>query len=87
MITQGRPSLFQTWWLAIRLRTLPAAASGVVMGSAPAWADGVYQAGRPLNAALAGTGQTVFAYSLFLGGDFGFVVAWFGDFFSLFISA
>ncbi len=25
---------FQIWWLAIRPRTLPAAASGVVMGSA-----------------------------------------------------
>lgn len=31
------------WWLAIRPRTLPAAASGVVMGSAIAWKDGSFQ--------------------------------------------
>ena len=37
------PSLFQIWWLAIRPKTLPAAASGVVMGSALAWADGSFQ--------------------------------------------
>ena len=37
------PSLVQIWWLAIRPRTLPAAASGVVMGSALAWADGSFQ--------------------------------------------
>jgi len=36
-------NLFQIWWLAIRPRTLPAAASGVVMGSALAWADGSFQ--------------------------------------------
>jgi 1,4-dihydroxy-2-naphthoate octaprenyltransferase len=40
---QNRPSLFQIWWLAIRPRTLPAAASGVVMGTALAWADGFFQ--------------------------------------------
>ena len=34
---------FQIWWLAIRPRTLPAAASGVVMGSALAWADHSFQ--------------------------------------------
>lgn len=34
---------FQIWWLAIRPKTLPAAASGVVMGSALAWADGSFQ--------------------------------------------
>ncbi|MEW5941883.1 MAG: 1,4-dihydroxy-2-naphthoate octaprenyltransferase, partial [Chloroflexota bacterium] len=38
-----RPSLFQIWWLAIRPKTLPAAASGVVMGSALAWRDGTFQ--------------------------------------------
>lgn len=37
------PSLFQIWWLAIRPKTLPAAASGVVMGSALAWVDGSFQ--------------------------------------------
>ena len=34
---------FQIWWLAIRPRTLPAAASGVAMGSALAWYDGSFQ--------------------------------------------
>ena len=38
-----KPNLFQIWWLAIRPRTLPAAASGVVMGCALAWHDGVFQ--------------------------------------------
>lgn len=38
-----KPSLFQIWWLAIRPRTLPAAASGVVMGSALAWQNGSFQ--------------------------------------------
>ncbi|MBI5946109.1 MAG: 1,4-dihydroxy-2-naphthoate polyprenyltransferase [Chloroflexi bacterium] len=36
-------NLLQIWWLAIRPRTLPAAASGVVMGSALAWRDGSFQ--------------------------------------------
>jgi 1,4-dihydroxy-2-naphthoate octaprenyltransferase len=36
-------NLFRIWWLAIRPKTLPAAASGVVMGSALAWADGSFQ--------------------------------------------
>ena len=39
----NKPSLFQIWMLAIRPRTLPAAASGVVMGSALAWRDGSFQ--------------------------------------------
>ncbi len=43
MIAQEKPSLFRIWWLAIRPRTLPAAASGVVMGSALAWRDGSFQ--------------------------------------------
>jgi 1,4-dihydroxy-2-naphthoate octaprenyltransferase len=46
------PSLFQTWLLAIRPKTLPAAASGVVMGSALAWRDGAFQL-LPALAALA----------------------------------
>lgn len=36
-------NIFQIWWLAIRPRTLPAAASGVVMGSTLAWHDGSFQ--------------------------------------------
>jgi 1,4-dihydroxy-2-naphthoate octaprenyltransferase len=38
-----KPSLFQIWWLAIRPKTLPAAASGVMMGSALAWRAGSFQ--------------------------------------------
>jgi 1,4-dihydroxy-2-naphthoate octaprenyltransferase len=38
-----KPNFFQAWWLAIRPRTLPAAASGVAMGSALAWHDGSFQ--------------------------------------------
>jgi len=34
---------YQIWWLAIRPRTLPAAASGVLMGCALAWRDGAFQ--------------------------------------------
>ncbi|MBN8655865.1 MAG: 1,4-dihydroxy-2-naphthoate polyprenyltransferase [Anaerolineae bacterium] len=34
-----KPNFIQTWWLAIRPRTLPAAASGVTMGCALAWYD------------------------------------------------
>ena len=37
-----KQNLLQIWWLAIRPRTLPAAASGVVMGSALAWRDGLF---------------------------------------------
>ena len=36
-------NIFQIWWLAIRPRTLPAAAAGVAMGSALAWHDGSFQ--------------------------------------------
>jgi 1,4-dihydroxy-2-naphthoate octaprenyltransferase len=36
-------SIFKIWWLAIRPKTLPAAASGVVMGSALAWMDKSFQ--------------------------------------------
>jgi 1,4-dihydroxy-2-naphthoate octaprenyltransferase len=42
-MNQEKPNLFQIWWLAIRPRTLPAAASGVVMGSALAWKDWSFQ--------------------------------------------
>ena len=49
---ETKPTLFQIWWMAIRPRTLPAAASGVVMGSALAWRDGHFQIG-PALAALA----------------------------------
>jgi 1,4-dihydroxy-2-naphthoate polyprenyltransferase len=35
--------IFQAWVLAIRPRTLPAAAAGVVMGSALAWRDGFFR--------------------------------------------
>lgn len=43
MMTQKKMSFLQVWWLAIRPRTLPAAASGVTMGSALAWHDGSFQ--------------------------------------------
>lgn len=43
-VTDSRTqNIFQIWWLAIRPKTLPAAASGVIMGSALAWADGSFQ--------------------------------------------
>ena len=44
------PNRFQIWWLAIRPRTLPAAAAGVVAGSALAWYDHTF---RPLPALAA----------------------------------
>ena len=50
-MNKEKMNLFQIWWLAIRPKTLPAAASGVVMGSALAWADGSFQIG-PVSAAL-----------------------------------
>jgi len=40
---QREINMFQIWWLAIRPKTLPAAASGVVMGSALSWADGSFK--------------------------------------------
>jgi 1,4-dihydroxy-2-naphthoate octaprenyltransferase len=39
----NKPNFIQIWWLAIRPRTLPAAASGVAMGCALAWYDGSFQ--------------------------------------------
>src|SRR5512140_1188369 len=35
-------NISQAWWLAIRPKTLTASASGVVMGSALAWAAGTF---------------------------------------------
>ncbi|HNE03630.1 MAG TPA: 1,4-dihydroxy-2-naphthoate polyprenyltransferase [Anaerolineales bacterium] len=43
MTETNKPNMFQIWWLAIRPRTLPAAAAGVAMGSALAWHDGSFQ--------------------------------------------
>jgi 1,4-dihydroxy-2-naphthoate octaprenyltransferase len=43
MKTQEKLSYLPIWWLAIRPKTLPAAASGVLMGSALACADGSFQ--------------------------------------------
>jgi 1,4-dihydroxy-2-naphthoate octaprenyltransferase len=44
VIPQNTPSTpFQIWWLAIRPRTLPAAAAGVVAGSALALHDGAFR--------------------------------------------
>lgn len=42
-VMTNNADLIQTWWLAIRPRTLPAAASGVATGSALAWYDGSFQ--------------------------------------------
>jgi 1,4-dihydroxy-2-naphthoate octaprenyltransferase len=39
---------WNTWGLAVRLRTLPAAAAGVITGSALAWYDGYFQLGPAL---------------------------------------
>jgi 1,4-dihydroxy-2-naphthoate polyprenyltransferase len=44
---------WNAWGLAIRPRTLPAAAAGVVMGCALAWQDGVFQWGAALACLLA----------------------------------
>jgi 1,4-dihydroxy-2-naphthoate octaprenyltransferase len=38
------------WWLAVRPKTLPAAASGVVVGTALAWRDGRFSVGPALAA-------------------------------------
>src|SRR5512140_677561 len=38
----SRINILQAWWLAIRPKTLTASASGVVMGSALAWAAGTF---------------------------------------------
>jgi len=49
-MTSRIPSLVRIWGLAIRPRTLTAAASGVVMGCALAWREGMF---RPLPALAA----------------------------------
>jgi 1,4-dihydroxy-2-naphthoate octaprenyltransferase len=46
------PNPFQTWWLAIRPRTLPAAAAGVVTGSALALYDRTFHPAPALAALL-----------------------------------
>lgn len=51
--TPNKPTSFQTWMLAARPKTLPAAAAPVVLGTALAFADGAFKAG-PALAALAG---------------------------------
>jgi 1,4-dihydroxy-2-naphthoate octaprenyltransferase len=43
MATSKQTSTWRAWMLAIRPRTLPAAAAGVIMGSALAWADGLFR--------------------------------------------
>jgi 1,4-dihydroxy-2-naphthoate octaprenyltransferase len=45
-----RLDTWRVWWLAIRPKTLPASASGVIIGSALAWADGSF---RPVPALVA----------------------------------
>jgi 1,4-dihydroxy-2-naphthoate octaprenyltransferase len=45
---------WQVWWLAARPKTLPAAASGVIAGTALAVHDGLFQAGPALAALLVG---------------------------------
>lgn len=45
------PGPFMVWWLAIRPKTLPAAAASVIAGTALAWYDGAFAAG-PAAAAL-----------------------------------
>jgi len=47
-LTENSTFNWNAWTLAIRPRTLPAAAAGVVMGAAMAWRDGVFR----LDAAL-----------------------------------
>jgi 1,4-dihydroxy-2-naphthoate octaprenyltransferase len=44
----AKTNSWQGWWLAIRPKTLPAAATGVVTGSALAWRDGAFHWGPAL---------------------------------------
>ena len=44
------PSTLCRWWLAIRPKTLPAAASGVIVGTVLAWRDGGFSLGPALAA-------------------------------------
>jgi 1,4-dihydroxy-2-naphthoate octaprenyltransferase len=50
MTPQVAAGWFGVWWLAIRPKTLPAAASGVIIGSALAWRDGGFGFGPALAA-------------------------------------
>lgn len=43
MLAQSARFNWNIWWLAIRPKTLPAAAAGVTMGGALAWRDGVFR--------------------------------------------
>lgn len=52
-VSPAKPSPLKAWVLAIRPRTLPAAAAPVLVGTALAWRDGVVAPG-PALAALAG---------------------------------
>lgn len=49
-IQSETPALWRRWWLAIRPKTLPAAASGVIVGSVLAWQDGRFSVGPALAA-------------------------------------
>jgi 1,4-dihydroxy-2-naphthoate octaprenyltransferase len=53
MSNDKQSSNWNAWMLAIRPRTLPAAAAGVVMGSALAWRDGSFQLDATLACLLA----------------------------------
>ena len=44
------PSTLCRWWLAIRPKTLPAAAAGVIVGTVLAWRDGGFSLGPALAA-------------------------------------
>jgi 1,4-dihydroxy-2-naphthoate polyprenyltransferase len=50
--SEKRLSRFQIWMLATRPKTLPAAAAGVITGTALAWRDGYFQLGPALAALL-----------------------------------
>jgi len=53
MSEQNTPSYWQRWVLAIRPKTLPAAAAGVVTGTALAWHDSAFAFGPALAALFA----------------------------------
>jgi 1,4-dihydroxy-2-naphthoate octaprenyltransferase len=48
--TRDGPGTLHRWWLAIRPKTLPAAASGVIVGAVLAWWDGGFSRGPALAA-------------------------------------